>query len=76
MFPPIRRRVVSVNAVEPNGTRDNFPVHITKGHEAEALAAQRREKPSRLGKAVLKLLGFKGEVGCDHVGGAKKNPDR
>jgi hypothetical protein len=67
---PIRLRVDRFNAVETNRTRDNFPVHVTKGHEAEALAAQRKKKPSHLGKAVLKLLGFKGEVGSDYVGEA------
>jgi hypothetical protein len=73
---PMRLRVVRFNAVETNRTRDNFPVHVTKGHEAEALAVQRKKKPSRVGKAVLKLLGFKGEVGSDYVGDAKKNPRR
>jgi len=45
----------------------NFPVHVTKGHEREALEAQRRKKPSRIGEFVLKMLGFKGEVGPDHI---------
>jgi hypothetical protein len=29
--------------------------------------AQRRKKPSRVGKLFLKVLGFKGEVGPDYV---------
>ena len=45
----------------------DFPVHVTKGHEHEALETQRHRKPSRVGKLVLKLLGFKGEVGSDYV---------
>jgi hypothetical protein len=45
----------------------NFPVHVTKGHEREALEAQRRKKPSRIGESVLKILGFKGEVGPDRI---------
>jgi hypothetical protein len=53
--------------VEANPKGYNFPVHVTKGHEHEAVEAQRRKKPSRFGKLVLKLLGFKGEVGPDYV---------
>ena len=45
----------------------NFPVHVTKGHECEAMETQQRKKRSRVGKLVLKVLGFKGEVGCDYV---------
>jgi hypothetical protein len=32
-------------------------VRTTNGHEAEAKAAQRKKKPSRIGLFVLKLLG-------------------
>jgi hypothetical protein len=53
--------------VEANPKGYNFQVHVTKGHEHEAMEAQRRKKPSRTGKWILKLLGFKGEVGSDHV---------
>jgi hypothetical protein len=53
--------------VEANPKGYNFPVHVTKGHEAEALADQRKKKPSRLGKFLLKLLGYRGEVGPDYV---------
>ena len=53
--------------VEANPKGYNFPVHVTKGHEHEAMETQRRKKPSRVGKLVLKLLGFKGEVGSDYV---------
>lgn len=34
--------------------------HVTGGHEAEAKAAQRAKKPSRLGVFVLRLLGYRG----------------
>jgi hypothetical protein len=56
-----------LQAVEANPKGYNFPVHVTKGHEHEAVEAQRRQKPSRIGKLILKLLGFRGEVGSDHI---------
>ena len=34
--------------------------HVTGGHEAEAIDAERRKKPSRLGLFVLRVLGFQG----------------
>jgi hypothetical protein len=40
---------------------------VTKGHEREAVEAQRRKKPSRIGEFVLKMLGYKGEVGPDRI---------
>jgi hypothetical protein len=36
--------------------------HVTGEHEAEAKAAQRKKKPNRLGRLILRLLGFKGSV--------------
>ena len=36
--------------------------HVTGEQEAEAEAAQRVKKPSRIGLFVLRLLGFKGSV--------------
>lgn len=36
--------------------------HVTGGHEAEAEAAQRAKKPSRIGLFVLRLLGYRGTV--------------
>jgi hypothetical protein len=39
-----------------------FNYHVTGGHEAEAEAAQRAKKPSRIGVFVLRLLGYKGPV--------------
>ena len=55
-------------AVEANPKGYNFPVLVTKGgHEQEAIDAQRRKKPSRVGKIFLKVLGFRGEVGSDYV---------
>jgi hypothetical protein len=36
--------------------------HVTGGHEAEAEAARRARKPSRLGVFALRLLGFRGTV--------------
>lgn len=59
--------MATVSGVEANPKAYNFPVHVTKGHEHEAMEVQRRKKPSRVGKVVLKLLGFKGEVGSDYV---------
>ena len=46
----------------PNA-KPNFPVHVTKGHEAEAKEAQLRKPPSRLGTWVLRRLGYRGEIG-------------
>jgi hypothetical protein len=37
-----------------------FDYHVTGGHEAEAEAAQRGKRPSRLGLFVLRFLGYKG----------------
>jgi hypothetical protein len=39
-----------------------FNYHVTGGHEAEAEAAQRAKKPSRIGLFILRLLGFRGSV--------------
>jgi hypothetical protein len=36
--------------------------HVTGGHEAEAVAAQKRQRPTRIGLFVLRHLGFKGTV--------------
>jgi hypothetical protein len=36
--------------------------HVTGGHEAEAQAAQKAKKPSRLGVFVLRVLGYRGGV--------------
>jgi hypothetical protein len=44
------------------GGRSPANYHITYGHEAEAKAAQRAKKPTRIGLFVLRLLGFKGPV--------------
>ena len=41
---------------------DNFPVHMTRGHEAEAREAQLRKPPSRVGTWILRRLGYKGEI--------------
>ena len=57
----------TISRVEANPKGYNFQVHVSKGHEHEAVETQRRKKPSRVGKLVLKLLGFKGEVGSDFV---------
>ncbi len=61
------REELQFSEVEANPKGYNFPVHVTKGHEHEAMETQRRKKPSRVGKLVLKVLGFKGEVGSDYV---------
>ena len=37
-------------------------LHVTGEHEAEAKAAQRAKKPSRIGLLVLRRLGYKGPV--------------
>lgn len=36
--------------------------HVTGGHEAEAIAAQRAKKPTSMGLFVLRILGFRGSV--------------
>jgi hypothetical protein len=41
---------------------DNFPVHMARGHEAEAREAQLRKPPSRVGTWILRRLGYKGEI--------------
>jgi len=41
---------------------DGFNYHVTGGHEAEAKAAERAKKPSRIGQFVLRLLGYQGSV--------------
>jgi hypothetical protein len=61
----IRKATVSSGGGKPKGY--TFSVHVTKTHAREAVEAQRRKTPSRFGKLVLKLLGFKGEVGSDYV---------
>jgi hypothetical protein len=37
--------------------------NVTGGHEAEAKAAQRAKKPSRVGLFVLRVLGYRGKSG-------------
>jgi hypothetical protein len=37
--------------------------HVTGEHEAEAIAAERAKKPTRLARLVLRLLGDKGTPG-------------
>ena len=39
-----------------------FNYHVTGGHEAEAKAAERAKKPSRIGLFVLRLLGYRGSL--------------
>jgi hypothetical protein len=39
-----------------------FNYHVTGGHEAEAKAAERTKKPSRIGLFVLRLLGYRGSI--------------
>jgi hypothetical protein len=36
--------------------------HVTGGHEAEALAAERAKKPNRFGVWLLRRLGYKGPI--------------
>ena len=40
----------------------NFSVHVTKGHEREAMEAQRRKKPNRIGKLVLNCWASEGRL--------------
>jgi hypothetical protein len=54
------RTIAGVKAKPRSG--DNFPVHITRGHEAEAKEAQLRKRPSRLGTWILRRLGYRGEI--------------
>jgi hypothetical protein len=44
------------------GSRSGSNYRVTDEHEAEAKAAQRAKKPSRIGLFVLRLLGYKGPV--------------
>ena len=36
--------------------------HVTGGHEAEAEAAQKRKRPTRIGLFVLRRLGYRGTL--------------
>jgi hypothetical protein len=36
--------------------------HVTGGHEAQAEAAERAKKPTKIGRLVLRLLGFRGSI--------------
>lgn len=36
--------------------------HVTGGHEAEAEAAERAKRPTKLGILVLRLLGYRGSI--------------
>jgi hypothetical protein len=56
-----------MTSMEANPKGYNFSVHVTKGHESEAREAQRKKRPSRIGKLVLKMLGFRGKVGPDFL---------
>jgi hypothetical protein len=51
---------ISEVTASPKG--DNFPVHMTRGHEAEAREAQLRKPPSRLGTWILRRLGYRQEI--------------
>jgi hypothetical protein len=53
--------------VEANPKGYNFQVRVTTGHEAEAKTAQRKKRPSRVGKFVLQMLRFRGQVGSEYV---------
>ena len=35
---------------------------VTRGHEAEAKAARRAKEPGRLGRAVLRALGYRSDL--------------
>jgi hypothetical protein len=50
--------------MSPNYRRGytGFNYHVTGGHEAEAVAAERAKKPSRVGLFILRLLGYKGSL--------------
>ncbi len=45
---------------EANPKGYNFQVRVTRGHEAEAKAAESAKKPNRLGMLLVKLLGGNG----------------
>jgi hypothetical protein len=53
------RRFMGPNYRRGYSTRN---YHVTGEHEAEAEAAQRAKKPSRIGLLVLRLLGDRGPV--------------
>jgi hypothetical protein len=52
----------TIGEVKASPKGDNFPVHVTRGHETEAREAQLRKPPSRLGTWILRRLGYKGEI--------------
>jgi hypothetical protein len=49
-------------------------IPITDGHETEARAAQLRKRPNRLGRFVLRVLGFRGEVTLPAGQGGQTGP--
>lgn len=55
---------MNTGEVEANpNAKPNFPVHVTRGHEAEAKEAQLRKPPSGFGRWVLRRLGYRGAIG-------------
>jgi hypothetical protein len=52
----------TIGELKANPKGSNFPVHVTRGHEAEAREAQLRKPPSRFGTWILRRLGYKGEI--------------
>jgi hypothetical protein len=48
---------------EANPKGYNFQVRVTRGHEAEAEAAERAKKPNRVGMFIVRLLGGRDKPG-------------
>jgi hypothetical protein len=43
-----------------------FSYHVTDGHEAQAVEAEREKRPNRVGVLVLRLLGYRGPIEQPH----------
>jgi hypothetical protein len=54
-----RERSGTVSEANPKGY--NFQVRVTRGHEAEAKAAEMAKKPNRLGMFIVRWLGLKSD---------------
>jgi hypothetical protein len=48
-----------VSEANPKGY--NFQVRVTRGHEAEAKAAEMAKKPNPVGMFIVRLLGLKSD---------------
>jgi hypothetical protein len=59
-WPPARKSGEQYNySVEANPKGYNFQVRVSEAHEAEAKAAPMKKEPSRIGRLLLAMLGYR-----------------